>query len=61
MFMTVEIEQKEKNVKITLTIPKELDELVDLYARKSFIRRTQWIVQAITEKIGKEKDEKEIE
>lgn len=57
--MPVELEQKERNIKITLTIPKKLDELVNLHARKNFIKKTQWIIQTITEKIGKERDEKE--
>ena len=60
--MAVETEQKEKkhdNIKITLTIPRELDGLIDLYARKSFIKRTQWIVQTITDRIGKEVEKEE--
>ena len=59
--MLVVAEQKDKNensVKITLSLPKELNELIDLYARKGFLKRTQWIKQAITEKISREEEKK---
>lgn len=60
--MTIENERKEKkqdNVKITLTIPSELDTIIDMYSRKGFIKKTQWIVQSITEKVKKEMEKDE--
>ena len=61
--MSVITEQKdrsENSVKVTLSLPEELNKLIDLYSRKSFFKKTQWIKQAITEKISREEKEKNV-
>ena len=61
--MSVVADQKNRNensVKVTLSLPEELNKLIDLYARKSFLKKTQWIKQAITEKISREEEKKNV-
>ena len=48
----------DEKVKVSVLLPKELFDKLEEKAKKSFLRRSSWIIQAITEKITKEEQEK---
>jgi len=42
---------EEEKVRISLSVPKELFNKIELISKKSFLGRSAWIIQAINEKI----------
>ncbi len=43
------------NVRITLTLPKEILEQIDDHITKQYITRTKWFIEAAKDRIEKEK------
>ena len=44
----------DEKVRVSILIPKELFDILEEKAKKSFLGRSAWIIQAINEKITKE-------
>lgn len=42
---------------IGITIPEELDELITSIAKKNYLTKTQWLMNAILEKMKSEKEQ----
>lgn len=51
------INETDKKLRVTITIPEELLEKVDLAASKEYTNRSQWIIFAILEKLRKSGNE----
>jgi len=48
----------DEKIRISILIPKELFEKLEERAKKSFLGRSSWVIQAISEKITKEEQDK---
>jgi metal-responsive CopG/Arc/MetJ family transcriptional regulator len=48
----------DEKVRLSIQIPKELFNKLEEKAKKSFLGRSSWIIQAINEKISKEDQDK---
>jgi metal-responsive CopG/Arc/MetJ family transcriptional regulator len=48
----------DEKVKVSVLLPRELFDKLEEKAKKSFLGRSSWIIQAITEKITREELEK---
>jgi len=44
----------DEKVRISIQVPKELYNKLEEKAKKSFLGRSSWIIQAISEKVSKE-------
>lgn len=51
------MKNSDEKVRISVQVPKELYNKLEEQAKKSFLGRSSWIIQAISEKISKESQE----
>ena len=49
----------EEKVRIAILLPKELFDKLEEHSKKSFLGRSSWVIQAISEKIFKEEKKQE--
>lgn len=48
----------DKKVRISILLPKELFNKLEESSKKSFLGRSSWVIQAISEKISREEQDK---
>lgn len=51
------MKNSDEKVRISIQIPKELYNKLEERAKKSFLGRSSWIIQAISEKVSNENQE----
>ncbi len=51
------MDTSDEKIRVSLQVPKELFNKLEEKAKKSFLGKSSWIIQAISEKISREEKE----